>query len=77
MRQKGRFCGGNVLFCGTDREQILSAISLMLTSAFQATFATMKNPYGDGNSCQKVYELIKRTDFSKMLKKTEDPLELS
>jgi UDP-hydrolysing UDP-N-acetyl-D-glucosamine 2-epimerase len=77
MRQRGRYCGGNVLFCDNGKEDIDNAIKLLLTKDFQAIVTSMKNPYGDGNSCQKVYELIKSTDFVKMQKKIEDPLELN
>lgn len=76
LRQKGRYCGKNVLFCENTKESIENSIKLLLTNTFQASISAMKNPYGDGNSCRKVYELIKSTDFGKILKKTEDPLEL-
>jgi UDP-hydrolysing UDP-N-acetyl-D-glucosamine 2-epimerase len=77
LRQRGRYCGDNVLFCENVKEDIEKSIEQMLSNVFQGNIATMKNPYGDGNSCKKVYELIKTTDFSKLLKKTEDPLEMS
>lgn len=77
LRQRGRYCGSNVLFCENDKGDIENAVELLLTKDFQSNVATMKNPYGDGNSCQKVYELIKATDFGRMLKKIEDPLELN
>ncbi len=77
MRQRGRYCGGNVLFCNNGKEDIDNAIEILLTKDFQAIVTSMKNPYGDGNSCHKVYELIKSTDFAKMQKKIEDPLELN
>jgi len=77
LRQKGRYCGDNVLFCDNSKDDIEKSVSKLLSTAFQKNIAEMKNPYGDGNSCEKVYELIRTTDFSKLLKKTEDPLEMN
>ena len=77
LRQKGRFCGDNVLFCDNSKEDIEKSVSEILSNAFQRNLAKMTNPYGDGNSCKKVYELIRATDFSKLLKKTDDPLEIN
>lgn len=77
LRQKGRYCGDNVLFCHNAIEEIEESIEKILSNEFQETLGEIKNPYGDGNSCKKVYQLIKATDFSKLLKKTEDPLEMN
>jgi len=77
LRQRGRYCGDNVLFCGNGKEGIEKSIEQILSNAFQENIATMKNPYGDGNSCSKVYEVIRTTDFRTLLKKIEDPLEMS
>ena len=76
LRQRGRYCGDNVLFCGNNIEEIERSVDVLLSKDLQSSIAAMKNPYGDGNSCQKVYELIRATDFSKKIKKIEDPLEL-
>lgn len=74
---KDRYCGDNVLFCDNSKDDIEQSVSKLLSTAFQKNIAEMENPYGDGNSCKKVYELIRTTDFSKLLKKTEDPLEMN
>jgi len=76
LRQKGRYCGNNVLFCENGKEEIEKSIEKILSAILQNEIAEMKNPYGGGDSCNKVYKLIKMTNFSKFLKKTEDPLEL-
>lgn len=75
-RQQGRFCGSNVIFCDNDRPHIERTISLMMSASVKASIGAMKNPYGDGNSCSKVYDFIKETDFQGMLQKVEDPLEI-
>jgi UDP-N-acetylglucosamine 2-epimerase (non-hydrolysing)/GDP/UDP-N,N'-diacetylbacillosamine 2-epimerase (hydrolysing) len=77
LRQKGRYCGDNVLFCENGKEDIEKTIEQMLSNAFQKKIAAIRNPYGSGNSCKKVCEMVKTTDFSKLLKKTEDPLEMN
>lgn len=77
LRQNGRYCGDNVLFCDNSKEGIGKSISYIFSDIFQKNLAEMGNPYGDGNSCKRVYELIKTNDFSKLLKKIEDPLEMS
>ncbi len=76
IRQTGRFCGLNVLFSGNHASEIELAIDKVISIDFQMAIAQMKNPYGDGLSAQKVYKLIKTTNFHKMLKKIEDPMEL-
>lgn len=77
LRQMGRCCGDNVLFCDNSKADIEKSISSILSDAFQKNLVEIDNPYGDGNSCKKVYELIKTIDFSKLLKKIEDPLEMN
>ncbi|PRC91477.1 UDP-N-acetylglucosamine 2-epimerase [Solimicrobium silvestre] len=76
-RQKGRYCGNNVVFCGNEASEIEQAVNLVMTPDFQASMMKGRNPYGDGNSCKTAYALIKSTDFNQILKKTEDPLELA
>ena len=74
-RQRGRRAGPNVLFVDGDRESIRQAIKTATDSVLRSEIAGMINPYGDGRSCAKAYDLIISTDFYKLLqKKTEDPL---
>ena len=77
LRQKGRYCGDNVVFCDNDAASIERAILQVQSAPFQAALTHVRNPYGDGHSCQHAYKLIKTTDFSRLLNKTEDPLELT
>ena len=76
LRQRGRLAGRNVIFADTDRDSIRRAIATAQDPAFRASIADMLNPYGDGYSCARAYELIVNTDFSRLLHKTEDPLQL-
>jgi UDP-hydrolysing UDP-N-acetyl-D-glucosamine 2-epimerase len=75
IRQRGRMAAENVLFVDSDRESVRAAIARALDQKFRASIANMVNPYGDGRSCARAYELIVNTDFSKLLHKTEDPLQ--
>ncbi len=77
MRQRGRYCDTNVVFCDGKKENIQQAIGLVMSSSFQQALPNVRNSYGDGHSCQTVYSLIKTTDFHRLLKKTEDPLTLN
>jgi UDP-hydrolysing UDP-N-acetyl-D-glucosamine 2-epimerase len=76
LRQRGRFAGNNVLFCESDRMSIRHAVNKILTPSMQQLIKTTKNPYGDGHSCHRAYELLKTTDFESIREKTEDPLDL-
>ena len=74
LRQRGRLAGRNVIFVGVDRDSVRRAIATAQDPAFRASIADMLNPYGDGQSCARAYELIVNTDFSRLLHKTEDAL---
>ncbi len=75
-RQTSRYAGENVIFVDSTLNAIRDGLEQVLNSEFQTSIKYMKNPYGDGNSAMKAYEIIKNTDFKSMLLKTEDPLEL-
>jgi len=74
MRQTGRYADHNVIFCGTSINEISESIDKSLSDSFQQKLKTLINPYGNGKSANKAYEIIKSIDFNAMLKKTEDPL---
>ena len=76
LRQKGRYCEGNVLFCETGADAIEAAITQAISPEFQSSVKKINNPYGAGNSCTQAFTVLKTTDFAGMLKKTEDPLDL-
>jgi UDP-hydrolysing UDP-N-acetyl-D-glucosamine 2-epimerase len=75
-RQTGRYAEENVIFVDSCITEIEKGIDKVANKDFQSKIKTMKNPYGDGNSAHKAYEIIKKTDFKKFLLKTEDPLEI-
>lgn len=75
LRQRGRHAGKNVIFVDTDRASIKAAIARACSASFRSSIAGMTNPYGDGNSAKKAYDLITQMDFSRFRVKTEDPLQ--
>jgi UDP-hydrolysing UDP-N-acetyl-D-glucosamine 2-epimerase len=74
LRQRGRFANANVLFCGTDREEIERAIDQALSPAFKDQTARVFNAYGDGDSSRRALEVIKSREFRPWLHKNEDAL---
>lgn len=76
LRQIGRYSADNVVFCDTDILSIENAIQKVKSKKFLDNLYGFKNPYGDGNSSRKAYDIIKKTDFKKFLLKKEDALEL-
>lgn len=76
LRQTGRYAENNVIFCDETYEKIKSSIQLAQSDSFLQKVKSMKNPYGDGKSAIKAYDLIKKIDFKKLLAKKEDALEV-
>lgn len=77
LRQTGRFAGKNVVFCDTDLSSIENAVKQVMSEHFLKNLEDLKNPYGDGRSVKKAFDIIKQTDFNQLLLKKEDPLELT
>lgn len=73
-RQVGRFADENVVFVGGEYEVIDDAIKNVLSKSFHEKLTSLKNSYGDGNSAQKAYDIIKKTNFRELLAKPDDPL---
>lgn len=76
QRQKGRFCANNVVFCGTGKEEIVSAIKQATSFEFLKSIKNIKNPYGDGKSAEQAYRIIKNLNFCQFTYKNEDPLKI-
>lgn len=73
-RQRGRLCGQNVVFSSGSKNAINKSLQRIKDSQFSAKLTNLINPYGDGKSAQKAYQLIKSIDFANKLLKSEDPL---
>lgn len=66
-RQRGRVHAQNVRFVGNKREEITKALDEVLSSAFRNSLKGMINPYGDGNSAQKIIEVLKNLTIDSSL----------
>lgn len=76
-RQKGRIQAESVINCEPTATSIEEAISIALTSEFRKKIEQMKNPYGEGNTSQKILDLLKKyLESEKTLKKSFYDLEV-
>jgi UDP-N-acetylglucosamine 2-epimerase len=73
-RQRGRLCGGNVVFSNGDKQSFRAALERVESEEFRLSTRTLENPYGDGHSEARAVALLKQTNFDSLLKKSEDPL---
>lgn len=58
-RQKGRLQGDSVINCEPNKDSIRSAIEVSFTEQFMNQAKEAVNPYGDGNTSDKVVDIIK------------------
>jgi GDP/UDP-N,N'-diacetylbacillosamine 2-epimerase (hydrolysing) len=58
-RQKGRLQAESVINCEPKKEDIKQAVALSLTSEFMKRARKAVNPYGDGNTSDKIVDTIK------------------
>ena len=76
LRQTGRYADKNIVFCGVGYKEIGVSIDKAMSKYFVNSLKTLQNSYGDGNSANKAYDIIKSTDFKSMIAKIEDPLKV-
>lgn len=74
-RQRGRLAAENVIFVEAQPDKIRAGIQLAASRDFLEITQKVVNPYGDGKSSQRAYELIKSIDFKSLVLKKEDPLD--
>lgn len=74
LRQRGRFNGGNVVFCDNSKQSIEKALDEVASKRYLDKILAIRNPYGDGQSTEAIYEKLKTINFKNMLLKKEDPL---
>ncbi|MDH5888510.1 UDP-N-acetylglucosamine 2-epimerase [Vibrio splendidus] len=63
-RQKGRLAAKSVLHCEANRAGIERAIRSANEREYKDTAEEIENPYGQGNTSEKVIEMIKTLDFN-------------
>ena len=58
-RQKGRMMAESIISCAPVAEEITKAINKAMSSEFKAITASVQNPFGDGNTSEKIMRKIK------------------
>lgn len=67
-RQRGRFAGENVIFVDNDIDEINESIHFIKTNKeFILEVEKCKNPYGNGNSGEKIIETLKKIKLDNKL----------
>tara|TARA_A100001388_G_C28766792_1_gene501226 strand:+ start:1225 stop:2370 length:1146 start_codon:yes stop_codon:yes gene_type:complete len=62
-RQEGRTKSINVVDVKYDRKHIYKAMKKVLSKSFNRKLKNLKNPYGDGNSSNKIINIIKKLNL--------------
>lgn len=69
-RQQGRERAGNVIDVPHNKEAILAAIrKAVFDEDFRNYVRTIKNPYGDGNSAEKIVNILKEISLDGIIQK--------
>ncbi|MCK6604151.1 MAG: UDP-N-acetylglucosamine 2-epimerase [Ignavibacteriaceae bacterium] len=58
-RQKGRVFPSSVISCGAKENEITEAINLGLSLEFRNSIKGQKKEFGDGNTAERIYQIIK------------------
>jgi GDP/UDP-N,N'-diacetylbacillosamine 2-epimerase (hydrolysing) len=58
-RQKGRIRAESVISCKGAEDEIKKAISIIYDENFRRKVKDVRNPYGDGNSAERIKEILK------------------
>ncbi|AOR23418.1 UDP-N-acetylglucosamine 2-epimerase (hydrolyzing) [Clostridium taeniosporum] len=75
-RQEGRAANENVIFVDESYNHIKDGINKALKNEFLNKCRNIKNIYGDSNSSEKAYKILKKLEFKDYLLKLEDPNEI-
>lgn len=62
-RQKGRYCGGNVIHCGITQAQIASALAQAASDGMAHRMTGFVNPYGDGQAARRIHAALGALDW--------------
>ena len=69
-RQRGRLMASSVINCAPERQAIEVALQRLYSPSFQATLATVRNPYGDGGASEKIVQILRNHSLKSILKKS-------
>jgi GDP/UDP-N,N'-diacetylbacillosamine 2-epimerase (hydrolysing) len=73
-RQKGRLAAENVIFVDQGKENIRRGIREVCSEHFQKKLKMIISPYGEEDSIEKAYKVIKEVNLNEYQRKWEDPL---
>ncbi len=68
-RQQGRICADSVINVGYEFDDIEQAFKLALSDDFQHKCQNVKNPYGEGDSAEKIVKVLKNIELKGLIKK--------
>jgi GDP/UDP-N,N'-diacetylbacillosamine 2-epimerase (hydrolysing) len=68
-RQEGRIRAASVIDCECTEEAILAGLEKIYSEEFQSMLKKVKNPYGSGGAAEKVLEVLRAADFSRLIPK--------
>ena len=69
-RQKGRIKAGNVIdVFNCEKAEIIAVIKKAISKRFKDSLNKIENPYGDGNTSDKIIEVLKTHSLSDILRK--------
>ena len=66
-RQIGRFQSNNVINVDFDKDEIIKAIHKASSIEFKNKLQNTENPYGDGNSSERIVEILKNININSSL----------
>ncbi|MGO0305857.1 UDP-N-acetylglucosamine 2-epimerase [Endozoicomonas acroporae] len=75
-RQKGRIFGNTVINCGDSENEIESGMKKIMNPDFRQECKKSHNPYGKGDSSEKILETIINHPLENLIKKTFFDLEI-
>ena len=69
-RQNGRIKAGNVIdVFSCEKTKIVEVIEKAISNKFRDSLNKIENPYGDGNTSERIVEVLKTHSLSNILKK--------
>jgi GDP/UDP-N,N'-diacetylbacillosamine 2-epimerase (hydrolysing) len=68
-RQKGRIMADSIINCSPDKISINSALTKAYSNDFKGVLRNVENPYGDGNTSERIIEVLKDINIEGLLNK--------
>lgn len=69
-RQLGRLKAQSVIDCKPDQKNIEEAFERLYSDEFQKSLENIKNPHGEGMASKQIFDILKQTDISNIVKKS-------